>query len=436
MLSRLVTSPPPRFDSMSSIDSDVDAELAGAKSSHLGSRRISIRRLIFTSTCCIGVLWLLRLALANYRSQQWLVEEMNSAHPVGFAKQPPSPSLEWSSDLASKILPTDLEESKEIPNIVHFVRQANRDHDGRQRPFRVEFRHLMAYYSASYYLKPDHIYMWSDVDKEALEEAKTYGDEFTKALFRLPNLSFEYVEFPNTTVNGVEITQYAHKSDFVRTRVMANYGGQYFDDDAWLIRDLAPLRSAGFDNVFGKEAVGDLCQAMWIARPHNDLMQAWVRLQESEFTGDWLRASNELLLNLVKLFARTGNDQHALVLEQDAFFPGQWWGQNGLEMFYMVHDEDPQWDEPHLAMTVDEIVAAYDYEFNMKGFGWRKDWRKTYVIHGFSNALRADQHLRSTVFGEFGGFTPDYILSRRSNIGRALYPALRNAIDSGFLNLS
>jgi len=40
---------------------------------------------------------------------------------------------------------------------------------------------------------------------------------------------------------------------FIRTRVMAHHGGQYFDDGSWVIRDLAPFRKAGFENVFGKQ---------------------------------------------------------------------------------------------------------------------------------------------------------------------------------------
>lgn len=39
------------------------------------------------------------------------------------------------------------------------------------------------------------------------------------------------------------------------------------------------------------------------------------------------------------------------------------------------------------------------------------------------------------MFKEFKTFSPEYIYSRRSNIGRALYPALTNMMETGFLPL-
>jgi len=100
-------------------------------------------------------------------------------------------------------------------------------------------------------------------------------------------------------------------------------------------------------------------------------------------------------------------------------------------MFYKVHEEvDESKDTPPPAKTVDDLVNNYSFERNL---GWRKDWRNTYVIHGFSNAIRDTKAW--WMFEPFGGFTPEYVLSRTSNIARALYPALKDALDSGFLEL-
>lgn len=52
-------------------------------------------------------------------------------------------------------------------------------------------------------------------------------------------------------------------------------------------------------------------------------MKAFARLQETEFNGDWLRASNNLISNLVYDVRGLGHDQYALVLERNAFFPGE-----------------------------------------------------------------------------------------------------------------
>lgn len=210
-----------------------------------------------------------------------------------------------------------------IPNIAHFVRQMDRYPDGTAKPLHYEFRHFMAYYSAHHYLKPDSINLWSDATDEVLADARVNGDIFTRAVMSIPNLKFHYVTFPNQTTTGRTIKEYAHKSDFVRTRMMAEIGGQYFDDDAWVIKDLAPFRSAGFDNVFGLEWGGDVCQATWMATPNNTLMNAFAQLQETVFDGEWLTASNTLITNLVRNIRGYGHDRHALLLEHDAWFPGE-----------------------------------------------------------------------------------------------------------------
>jgi len=235
--------------------------------------------------------------------------------------------LVWTFHTQSRHNPHTIENSvnkpTEIPNIVHFVRQLNRYPDGSAKPLEFEFRHFLAYYSAHHYLKPKEINIWSDVTEEMITNARIKGNVFTKAVLKLPNLQFHHVTMPKHTKKGVPITKYAHKSDFIRTRVMSEYGGQYFDDDSWVIRDLKPLREAGFENVFGKEWGNDICQAMWMSTPGNALMKAFVRLQELEFSGDWLRASNHLISNLVYDVQGFGHDRNALVLERNAFFPGE-----------------------------------------------------------------------------------------------------------------
>ncbi|PWN32648.1 uncharacterized protein FA14DRAFT_76283 [Meira miltonrushii] len=319
---------------------------------------------------------------------------------------------------------------KDIPNIAHFVRQINRDKDYTPKaPFKVEFRHLLSYYSCHHYLNPDRIYFWTDTPREMLEDARVNGDIYTRALFRIPNLEFRPAIFPNVTAKGVKIDQYAHRSDFVRTRVMAKMGGQYLDDDAWVLRDLKPLRQSGFDNIFSLDEGARIAQAAWLSKPMNPLMLAFARLQEVVFNGEWLRASNDLVTALMVHFSRLPGDRSSLVLEKDAFFPGYWIGDE-LNMYYEVHDHDPNFQEPVEVRTDQNVLETFQYDFN---WGWRRDWRRTWIIHGFSNELRARNAF--WMFKEFKGFTPAYILSRRSNIGRALYPALRHMLDTGFLEL-
>lgn len=99
-------------------------------------------------------------------------------------------------------------------------------------------------------------------------------------------------------------------------------------------------------------------------------------------------------------------------------------------MYYKVQLEEAD-DVPGPVKSFDELVDNYKKE---RKFGWKRDWRNSYVIHGYSNAVR---DLKAEwLFNPYKGFTPDYILSQQSNIGRALYPALKDAIDKGFLVLN
>lgn len=319
----------------------------------------------------------------------------------------------------------------DIPNLVHFVRQINRDEQYVARgPFHVEFRHLLAYYSAYHYMRPDRIYFWTDTPQDMLNDARLHGDIFTRALFRIPNLEIRPVTFPNTSRSGLPLVHYAHRSDFIRTRVMAKFGGVYLDDDAWVLRDLTPLRRAGFDNVWSLDEGARIAQAAWLCKPLNPLMVAFARLQDVVFNGEWLRASGDLVTALMQHFARLPGDRSSLVLEKDAFFPGHWGGDN-LNMYYEVHDDDvATFHEPEAPSTGQDGTQSFQYDFD---WGWRRDWRRSWIIHGWSNELRIRNAYH--LFKEFKNFTPAFVLSRRANIARALYPVLRRMLDSGFLHL-
>lgn len=231
------------------------------------------------------------------------------------------------------------------------------------------------------------------------------------------------------SAKGVPIREYAHKSDFVRAEVMYEYGGIYFDDDSWLLKDLSSLRKAGFDNVFARQQDTRLCQAMWMSRPKNPFMQAWVELQDREFTGGWTKAGNELISQLYLDFAKTDSSNHALVLEQDAFFPENW-GADALTRMYGLHNGDADEAIPKAPLNLTKIEAEFGQG---KPKDWRRDWGSSYSIHGWSTGIKNLN--ASHVFGEARQMTPQYVLSRESNIARALSPALQAALDSGVLRL-
>jgi len=58
--------------------------------------------------------------------------------------------------------------------------------------------------------------------------------------------------------------------------------------------------------------------------------------------------------------------------------------------------------------------------------GWKYDWRASYVVHGAEFEMN---------FGEFGGVTPRYVLEGNSNFGRAVYAAVKDAVDKGIIEM-
>src|SRR5205814_1162878 len=129
---------------------------------------------------------------------------------------------------------------------------------------------------------------------------------------------FNYEESPDQTSKGLPIDLLPHKADFLRTRVMKKWGGIYLDQDAYVIRDLAPLRYTGFQLVVGG-AVEGTGNGMFLSTPENEMITAYHALQDTVFDGGWVTHSVVLLSRLVTEFVVI--DSQVLVLEQEAFFP-------------------------------------------------------------------------------------------------------------------
>ena len=316
--------------------------------------------------------------------------------------------------------------TEEIPNIVHFVWANPVGANGTQTPLSFDFRHFLAIYSAHFYMRPDAINIWTDASAAAIDDARRSSNVYTRAISSLATVVYHTTPMPSTTSKGVRIEKYQHKSDFVRTRIMRDHGGLYLDDDAWLIKDLGPLRRSGYENVFGRQVDGKLCQATWLSRPGNAFMKTWVDLMDSEFNGEWTKAGNELISKLYPAFVAAGARGHALVLERDAFFPFSWVLPD-LKTMYGLHDEADIRDDSPPPSALDVFHGGH------RGPGWTTDWSATYSIHGWTTGIN-DQDAWH-IFGPYRTLTPEYVLAHRSNVARALYPAVKDAIDSGVLTL-
>ena len=210
--------------------------------------------------------------------------------------------------------------------------------------------------------------------------------------------------------------------------MLKQHGGIYLDDDAYVLKDMASLRYMGFQNVLGMED-DEPCNAVMMASPNNDLMSTMDELQDRVFDGAWTTHSVVLLTTLRNDFALWTNQ--VLTLSRNAFFPLNWL-RTEMEILYSVHDDrgtdivanqDPH-DRP-----------AFVAEFHPTSpRTWQVDFRPSYVVHGWTHNLYefADW---ADILGGFGAITPAYVLSRRSNLARAVYPALKHALDNKVLVL-
>ena len=297
----------------------------------------------------------------------------------------------------------------------------------------LHFHQFIAIYSAYYYLHPLIIYVHTNIDDNLIDEALLNSSSpYTKAVSKLPTVQFKHHDVANETSQGRHIERLAHKSDFIRTDILKRYGGIYLDDDSYVLRDLHPFRSMGFDNILGIQDNGQLCSAVMITAPGSKLMTAYDALQDRIFDGSWDRHSVTLLAKLATEFAEI--DHQVLVLPQDAFFPLSWKPED-LHTIYDIHESNSNNNEND-GKEIHNTAAFTDYFNRPDPHTWRRDWRSSYVLHGWTSAI--GQHFDGEdkireVFRGFGGITLEYVLARNSNFARAVFLAVRNALDVGVL---
>ncbi|KAL6714762.1 hypothetical protein ACLMJK_008187 [Lecanora helva] len=316
-----------------------------------------------------------------------------------------------------------------IPNVVHFVHLVE---PGPHPKYEFPFHQFVAIYSAHHYLNPEAIYILTNVANDKIHQVLDNSTSaYTQAVLKLPTVQFKYHGVTSKTTKGLQLTELAHQADFIRTDVLRRHGGIYLDDDAYILRDLSPLRHSGFSNIIGNQIGGDICNAVMLSTPHNDLMTAYYALQDKLFDGSWQRHSVYLLSTLAQKFAAKA--QQVLVLPQDTFFPLSW-NVDDLHTLYDVHNDDEDDDK---SPDMEGSIPFEEYFTGHVPNTWRRDWRTSYILHGWTSAignnLGTDKMMEET-FGRFGGITLEYVLARNSNFARAVYPAVRHALDKGVLD--
>ena len=136
----------------------------------------------------------------------------------------------------------------------------------------------------------------------------------------------------------------------------------------------------------------------------------------------------------------------SLVLPVETFFSGSW-KKKDLEWIYKQHekptsDYDPVHTNPSIS-NITDFLANFKLDSELgdpyvkqSDNTWH-DWRLSYVLHGWTSGIRGQygEEGKKELFGKYGDITLDYILSRKSNFARAVYPAVQHALDHGVLSV-
>lgn len=295
--------------------------------------------------------------------------------------------------------------------------------------FRVDFKLFVSLYSASLYFKPDLIYIHSDASPEQWDKAKTGSDETTRWTLSIDNVVHHWITPPKYTLNCTEIERVEHVSDFVRTQQLYHYGGVYMDADVFALRDIRVLRESGFSNVVAIEDPGKINNGLMLSKARNPLLAIFMREQHLVFDNGWLTHSVELLSTIAyRLQVVPGL---VLILGTKAFTPSSW-TINGVESLFNPHTEieastpSERIDElPKTPTSFGDAIDYWNHRNDEQREEWEFDYSSSYVIHAFKGIADSEWPKKVDL---------DYILARQSNLARAVYPAVKHAIDVGVVD--
>ena len=218
--------------------------------------------------------------------------------------------------------PTIKDESRRtIPNIVHYVHLMRKP----LTDVHFELKHFISIYSASLYLKPEAIYIHTDATDEAIARAKgpsEAADKWMALILNLPSVRIAKAIAPEYANNGVKILNLENKSDFVRAKAVYEHGGVYFDWDVHALRDLKPLREAGFVNVVGLEKYGNVGTGCYMSMKGSELMRLWLENQHIVYDGGWITHAVTLFNKMSRRLAAIPGE--VLILAESAFAPSSW----------------------------------------------------------------------------------------------------------------
>lgn len=316
-----------------------------------------------------------------------------------------------------------------IPNHVHFVFVlSDTDTD-----FTFKFKHFLSMYAAQYYWQPDLIYLHTNADEKgrAITRARDgHSGKWNRLIFTMfDNLRINTVEAPTHTNTCKEIHGLEHRSDFVRVKEVHELGGVHIDFDVHALRDIRILRESGFKAIAGRQLGGQINSGVFMSVKGGKMIKLWMNNMHVAYTGGWTTHSNEVITKFSQRLIREPGEM--LIMKRDAFAPGSW-NNDDTDDLFAPHDDIPS----NLSnLTEASPLPIYDEAFDERWEkpqdfpDWAQDWSSSYVLHAFT-ADRWDHEVQG-----FTHISPRYVLERRSNFARAVYPVARKMHEDGIIDV-
>ncbi|KAM0329898.1 hypothetical protein ACHAQA_004063 [Verticillium albo-atrum] len=317
--------------------------------------------------------------------------------------------------------------SETIPNHVHFVYILS-DLEG---DFTFQFSHALSIYAAWFYWRPKTIYLHTNAaanGTSVLRAREGQAGKWNKLIFTLFDVVINTVDVPTHAGNGIKIQGMEHKSDFVRVKAVHEFGGVYIDWDVHVLRDIRILRESGFKAIAGRELGGMINSGCFMSEKGGKMIGLWMDGMHRAYTGGWTTHSNRVITSFGQRLIREPGEM--LIMERDAFAPGSW-ENNDTDKLFSPHNETSNIAN----FTRGDALPSHEEGFSDRFDHperfpeWAHDWSSTYVLHAFS-----PDRWQHKVEG-FGHVTPRYVLERRSNFARAVYPIARHMYEKGLIDL-
>lgn len=125
--------------------------------------------------------------------------------------------------------------------------------------------------------------------------------------------------------------------------------------------------------------------------------------------------------------------REVMIMERKAFAPGSWYEEDELAL-WMPHDDvtsilanRAQGDKlPSFASEAFDEWRPREKDGKTDQPQWARDWSPSYMLHAFRPRFVPNRN-------GYPSITPRYVLERRSNFARAVYPVVKEMYDRGLI---